>query len=222
MAKSRETKRRRLRVERVADMPLREVSGICLKRGRNRKMSLVRSAIMPRTWHGRPCRARKPQTRLAVVDLTRISGSKLPKRDPQIEAVCADGGGRVLLLQEAPPRAELVDLDASRVVASVTLRFEGRSQLARSWFVRMVHAERERCSCPAGTCSSPKRRIRRRSSSSVRATGHRISEWRCADLALESIPKANSRFVRGSDATNIDRSFTLLSKKWTAPSGCNC
>ena len=41
MAKSRETKRRRLRVERVADMPLREVSGICLKRGRNRKMSLV-------------------------------------------------------------------------------------------------------------------------------------------------------------------------------------
>ena len=39
----------------------------------------------------------------------------------------------MLLLQEAPPRAELVDLDASRVVASITLRFEGRSELARSW-----------------------------------------------------------------------------------------
>ncbi len=41
MARRRETKRRRLRVERVADVPLREVSGICLRRGRNRKMSLV-------------------------------------------------------------------------------------------------------------------------------------------------------------------------------------
>ena len=41
MAKSRETNRRRLHVERLADVPLREVSGICLRRGRNRKMSLV-------------------------------------------------------------------------------------------------------------------------------------------------------------------------------------
>ena len=63
----------------------------------------------------------KPQTRLARC------------RPHNVEAVCADGGGRVLLFQEAPPRAELVDLDASRVVASVILRFEGRSQLARSW-----------------------------------------------------------------------------------------
>ena len=63
----------------------------------------------------------KPQTRLARC------------RPHNVEAVCADGGGRVLLFQEAPPRAELVDLDASQVVASVILRLEGRSQLARSW-----------------------------------------------------------------------------------------
>ena len=134
MAKSRETNRRRLHVERLADVPLREVSGICLRRGRNRKMSLVAIGdhAAHLAWTSLPSKTNR-KLDWHVVDLTRISGSKLPKRDPQIEAVCADGGGRVLLLQEAPPRAELVDLDASRVVASVTLRFEGRSQLARSW-----------------------------------------------------------------------------------------
>jgi len=134
MAKSAKTKIGRLRVERVEDVPLREVSGICLRRGRNRKMSLV--AIGDDAAHlaltSLPGKTnRKLDWR--IVDLTRLSGSKLPKRDAQIEAVCADGCGRVLLLQEAPPRAELVDLDASRVVASITLRFEGRSELARSW-----------------------------------------------------------------------------------------
>jgi len=134
MAKRRETKRRRLRVERVADVPLREVSGICLRRGRNRKMSLVAIGdhAAHLAWTSLPSKTNR-KLDWHVVDLTRISGSKLPKRDPQIEAVCADGGGRVLLFREAPPRAELVDLDASQVVASVILRLEGRSQLARSW-----------------------------------------------------------------------------------------
>ena len=134
MAKDRETKRRRLHVERLADVPMRDVSEFCLRRGRNRTMSLVAIGdhAAHRAWTSLPGKKNR-KLDWHVVDLTRISGSKLPKRDPQIEAVCADGGGRVLLLQEAPPRAELVDLDASRVVASVTLRFEGRSQLARSW-----------------------------------------------------------------------------------------
>ena len=30
--------------------------------------------------------------------IAKLSGSKLPKHDPQIEAVCADGAGRILLL----------------------------------------------------------------------------------------------------------------------------
>jgi hypothetical protein len=33
-------------------------------------------------------------------NIAKLSGSLLPKRDSQIEAVCADGLGRVLLLQE--------------------------------------------------------------------------------------------------------------------------
>ena len=34
-------KQDRLRVSRVVDVPLREVSGICLRRGRDRQMSLL-------------------------------------------------------------------------------------------------------------------------------------------------------------------------------------
>jgi len=68
-----------------------------------------------------------------TVNIARLAGSALPTRNPQIEAVCADGKGRVLLLQESPPRAELVDLDASRVVAAIELVIEGDDELADSW-----------------------------------------------------------------------------------------
>src|SRR5262245_60398865 len=65
--------------------------------------------------------------------IAKLAGSELPKRDPQIEAVCADGLGRVLLLQETPPRVELIDSKASKVVASIDLAVEGRGEIARAW-----------------------------------------------------------------------------------------
>ena len=66
MAKSGKTKIGRLRVERVADVPLREVSGICLRRGRNRKMSLVAIGdhAAHLAWTSLPGK-KNPQTRLA-------------------------------------------------------------------------------------------------------------------------------------------------------------
>ena len=66
-------------------------------------------------------------------DIAKLSGSMLPKHDPQIEAVCADGTGRVLLLQETPPRVELIDPEALSVVASIDLAVEGRGEIARAW-----------------------------------------------------------------------------------------
>jgi hypothetical protein len=57
----------------------------------------------------------------------------LPKQHPQIEAICADGLGRVLLLQETPPRAELIDPKALKVVASIDLAVEGCGEIARAW-----------------------------------------------------------------------------------------
>jgi hypothetical protein len=66
-------------------------------------------------------------------NIAKLSGSMLPKHDPQIEAVCADGLGRVLLLQETPPRVELVDPKALKVVASIDLEVEGRGEISRAW-----------------------------------------------------------------------------------------
>ena len=60
-------------------------------------------------------------------------GSQLPKKNPQIEAICADGVGRILLLQETPPRVEVIDPERSQVVASIELAVRGRGALARSW-----------------------------------------------------------------------------------------
>ena len=66
-------------------------------------------------------------------DITKLSGSMIPQDDPQIEAVCADGLGRVLLLQETPPRVELIDPTMRKVVASIDLAVEGRGEIARAW-----------------------------------------------------------------------------------------
>jgi len=57
----------------------------------------------------------------------------LPKHDSQIEAVCADGRGRVLLLQETPPRVAFIDPKALKVVASIDLAVKGRGEIARAW-----------------------------------------------------------------------------------------
>ena len=130
-----------LRIRHTVDVPLREVSGICLRRGRKHQMSLVavgdRAAKL--AWAPMPGSdgpSRRGQGVLLdwhTIDISRLPGSSLPSKNPQIEAVCADGAGRVLLLQEWPPRAELVDLDASEVVASIDLVIEGRGELSRSW-----------------------------------------------------------------------------------------
>jgi len=134
MARNGKSNKNWLRVRRVVDVPLREVSGICLRRGRNGRMSLIavgdrvakvawfslsRSDRVRIDWHKR--------------SIAKLSGSELPKHDPQIEAVCADGGGRILLLQETPPRVELIDVEALRAVTSIDLVVEGRGEIARAW-----------------------------------------------------------------------------------------
>jgi hypothetical protein len=135
MAGKRTTKKHgRLRVHRVLDVPLREVSGICLRRGQDGQMSLIAVGdrvaklawvLLPGIDDGSPA--------WHTIDIAQLPSSRLPAKDPQIEAVCADGAGRVLLLQESPPRAELLDLEAARAVASIKLEVEGPSELARSW-----------------------------------------------------------------------------------------
>jgi hypothetical protein len=124
----------RLRVRRVVHVPLREVSGICLRRGRNDRMFLI--AIGDRAakiaWFSQP-RSEGGRIDWHTKNIAKLSGSMLPKRNSQIEAVCADGVGRVLLLQETPPRVELIDPKTLTVVASIDLEVEGSGEIARSW-----------------------------------------------------------------------------------------
>jgi hypothetical protein len=129
-----EKKKNRLRVQRKVDVPLHEVSGICLRRSGRARMSLIAVGdhAAKLAWTALP-RSKDGELSWQIIDIADLPGSAMPAKDPQIEAVCADGAGRVLLLQESPPRAELVDLDSSRVVASIELVVKGRDELAKSW-----------------------------------------------------------------------------------------
>jgi hypothetical protein len=134
MVKKRKSNKNRLRVRRVVHVPLREVSGICLRRSDNSRMFLIavgdRSAKI--AWFSLS-RGEGGRIDWHTRSIAKLSGSKLPNRSPQIEAVCADGGGRILLLQETPPSVELIDPKALEAVASIDLVVEGRGKIARAW-----------------------------------------------------------------------------------------
>jgi hypothetical protein len=132
--KQNETNDGRLRAARVVDVPLREVSGICLRRGPKGRMSLVAIGDHKAklAWLALPAPDDGPLD-WQTANVAKLPGSSLPQSDPQIEAVCADGLGRILLLQESPPRAELVDIEKRHVVTEIDLIVEGKGDLAQSW-----------------------------------------------------------------------------------------
>src|SRR6516165_1645833 len=134
MVRNSKSNKNRLRVRRVVDVPLREVSGICLRRSRNGLMFLIAvgDRVAKIAWFSQP-RGDGGRIDWHTKNIAKLSGSTLPKRDSQIEAVCADGLGRVLLLQETPPRVELIDPKALKVAASIDLEVEGRGAIARAW-----------------------------------------------------------------------------------------
>ncbi len=122
-----------LHPERLIDIPLTEVSGICFDRRARGPRSLLaigdRVAVAARL-----VMAVDPDALdWELTPIERLKGSELPKRNPQVEAIAVDGAGRVLLLQESPPRAELVDPKAWQVVASFALDVPGDDAVAESW-----------------------------------------------------------------------------------------
>ena len=110
MVENGKSNKNRLRLRRVVDVPLREVSGICLRRSRNGRMFLIAvgDRVAKIAWFSQP-RSDEGRIDWHTRNIAKLSGSMLPKHDPQIEAICADGRGRILLLQETPPRVELID-----------------------------------------------------------------------------------------------------------------
>jgi hypothetical protein len=134
MSENRKANKNKLRVCRVVDVPLEEVSGICAHRRKNGRVHLI--AVGDRAakiaWFSPP-RSDEGRIDWHTRNIANLSGSMLPQHDPQIEAVCADGLGRILLLQETPPRVELIDPKALKVVASIDLAVEGRGDIAQAW-----------------------------------------------------------------------------------------
>jgi hypothetical protein len=124
----------RLRARRWVDLPLREVSGICLCRGRKGQKFLVAVGDREAKIAWFPLSgSEEASIDWRTSDISCRHGSALPADDPQIEAVCADGVGRVLLLQETPARVEVIDPEAQEVVASIDLEVEGDGEIARAW-----------------------------------------------------------------------------------------
>jgi hypothetical protein len=123
-----------LTVLRTEDVPLEEVSGVCLRRESGGDMALV--AFGDRTslaaWVELPDDDRGAYG-WKTVDLADVEGSLIPRSDPQVEAVCADGAGRILILQESPPRVELLDWQARRVVTRIALDVPEGHDLHGSW-----------------------------------------------------------------------------------------
>jgi hypothetical protein len=134
MARNGKPNKSRLRVRRVVHVPLREVSGICLSRSRNGQMFLIAvgDRVAKIAWFSLS-RSDGGQIDWHKRSIAKLSGSELPRHDPQIEAVCADGVGRILLLQETPPRVELIDLEALEAIALIDLVMEGRGEIAQAW-----------------------------------------------------------------------------------------
>jgi hypothetical protein len=134
MAKNSKSSKNRLRVCREVDVPLEEVSGICSHRSKNGRMRLIAvgDRLAKVAWFSPP-RSNDGQIDWHTRNIDGFSGSRLPEHDPQIEAVCADGAGRIAVLQETPPRVELIDPKTSIVVASIDLVIEERGEIARAW-----------------------------------------------------------------------------------------
>jgi len=92
MAKNRNGNR--LRTRRWVDAPLRELSGICLRRHRNRRRFQV--AIGDReakiAWFLLPD-DEDADNEWRISDISNLPGSMLPAHDPQIEVVCGKPEG---------------------------------------------------------------------------------------------------------------------------------
>jgi hypothetical protein len=123
-----------LSVLRTEDVPLQEVSGVCLRREAGGDMALV--AFGDRTsmaaWVDLPSDDAGAYV-WKTVDLADVQGSLIPRDDPQVEAVCADGAGRILILQENPPRVELLDWEGRTVATRIALEIPEGHPLHDSW-----------------------------------------------------------------------------------------
>lgn len=117
-----------LAVERTGDVPLREVSGLCLARlaGEYRVMAIGDSTT--RLAHA----VVSAEPDWSMFELDELLHD-LDADDPQLEGITADGSGCVLLLQEGPARAIAIDTEHDRRVSIIHLAVPQDTELGQSW-----------------------------------------------------------------------------------------
>jgi hypothetical protein len=122
-----------LTVARTTDIPLTEVSGLTIHRDAGGEVLLAIG-----DHNGRLARTRLtpvqpgPVGGWDVVDLSAMGAAgDIPLA--QIEAVCADGSGRLVLMQEEPPRIVVVDPGDNSLVAVLALDAGTDAFLASVW-----------------------------------------------------------------------------------------
>lgn len=126
----------KVKAQPMGTIPLPEVSG--LARGRDRDGNRIMVAIGDRAaliaWAALPDGAEDLQWQTA--DLSNAEGSAIPRKDPQIEGVALDGRMGVVIVQEFPNRAEVIDAASRSVRARVSFEVPDVSALAEvhaSW-----------------------------------------------------------------------------------------
>lgn len=120
----------------VGAIPLAEVSGLAIGRNRDGEVTVAaigdRAATIAWATVGKGVDDLDWQT----LSLREARGTRIPRTDPQLEAIAVDGTLGILLVQESPCRAEYIDARQRQVLAHITLDIPddvGSDELRRSW-----------------------------------------------------------------------------------------
>lgn len=107
----------------VADIPLREVSGLALAGGQLLAVGDHDPVVFSAPLEPWPLRWR-------AIDL---AGLALPEGGVQFEALEPAGGGTILILQEQPARVLILDLAAPALLGTLTLEVPADHRLRQAW-----------------------------------------------------------------------------------------
>jgi len=129
----------KVRARAVGTIPLAEVSGLAHGSGPGGTPLLMAIGDRAGVVAWAPTESGRAGGPWETVELGSGSGTHIEDGAAQLEAVATDGAGGVLLVQEAPNRAEFIDSVRRRVVAEVALVMSeesparGYRQLRESW-----------------------------------------------------------------------------------------
>lgn len=122
--------------EELGAIPLPEVSGLALGLNRDARMTVAAIGDHAATIAWAELGDGVQDLEWQTLSLQEAQGTRIPRTDPQLEAIAVDADVRVLLVQEWPCRAEYIDARSRRVLAHIDLQIPdgvGPAALRESW-----------------------------------------------------------------------------------------